>query len=74
MVQLPEGGAPAVGTVSNNGTSIALDQGVTLSSLSGVTYTGSASQGTDKIWLKAYNGNWKAVVEANIADLALRRL
>jgi hypothetical protein len=65
----PEAGAPALGTVTNNGTPIPLDQAVTLSSLSGLTYTGSATHGTDEIWLKAFNGSWDPTwVRADITD------
>jgi hypothetical protein len=46
---LPEGGAPALGTVTNNGTPVAPDQTVTLGSLNGLLYTGSAMHGTDEI-------------------------
>jgi phosphohistidine swiveling domain-containing protein len=66
----PEGGAPAVGTLTSNGTPIALDQWVTLNSLSGLVYTGSASSGTDKIWLMAYNGQWSEAL-ANVTDPGL---
>ena len=55
--------------MTNNGTPIPLDQAVTLSSLSGLMYTGSASHGTDEIWLRAFNGNWNGGwVQANITD------
>jgi hypothetical protein len=65
----PEKGMPALGVVSNNGTPIPLDQAVTVSSLSGLAYTGSASQGTDHIWLKAFNGSWNGSwVRASIVD------
>jgi hypothetical protein len=65
----PEGGAPALGTVTNNGTPIPLDQSVTAASLSGLTYTGSATSGTDYIWLKAFNGAWnESWARASIAD------
>jgi hypothetical protein len=64
----PEQGAPALGTVTNNGTSIALDTWVTLASLNGVVYTGSATSGTDEIWLRAYNGTWSSGPEANLTD------
>ena len=69
LVQLAEGGAPALGAVTNNGTPIPLDQTVTLTSLNGLTYTGSATHGTDEIWLRAFNGNWNGGwVQANITD------
>ncbi|MBC9883441.1 hypothetical protein G8O24_39835 [Bradyrhizobium sp. INPA01-394B] len=63
-------GLPAKGTLTNNGTAVATDQAVTLSSLSGLVYTGSAASGTDKIWLEAYNGSWDSAgwVEVDIAD------
>lgn len=65
----PQGGAPALGTVTNNGTPVPLDQTVTLTSLTGLTYTGSANSGTDGIWLRAFNGNWNGGwVQANIND------
>jgi hypothetical protein len=65
-----EGGAPALGTVTySNGTPIPLDQAVTLGSLTGLTYTGSATHGTDEIWLKAFNGSWDPTwVRADITD------
>jgi hypothetical protein len=66
-----EGGAPALGTVTNTGTPIALDQTVTLGSLGGLAYTGSAAHGTDKIWLKAFNGSWSGWTEADITDPGL---
>ena len=64
----PQAGAPALGTVTKNGTPIALNQTVTVSSLSGLEYTGSATAGTDEIWLQAYDGVWGGWVEANITD------
>jgi hypothetical protein len=66
----PEGGAPALGTVTySNGTPIPLDQAVTLGSLTGLTYTGSATHGTDEIWLKAFNDSWDPTwVRADITD------
>ena len=64
----PQAGAPALGTVTENGTPIALNQAVTVSSLSGLEYTGSATAGTDEIWLRAYDGVWGGWVEANITD------
>ncbi|WP_210324913.1 BPSL0067 family protein [Bradyrhizobium campsiandrae] len=67
----PEGGSPALGTLTNNGTPVALDQAVTLTSLAGLAYTGSATHGTDKIWLEAYNGAWSGGntwTEADITD------
>src|SRR6202040_867784 len=67
----PEQEMPALGTVTNNGTPIPLDQAVTLGSLSGLTYTGSAAHGTDKIWLKAYNGSWSGWSKADITDPGL---
>ena len=64
----PEGGDPAFGTLTDNGTPVALDQWVTVSSLSGLEFTGSATPGTDDIWLKAYNGVWSSSVAATITD------
>jgi hypothetical protein len=65
----PEGGVPALGTVTNNGSPIPLDQAVTLTSLNGLMYTGSATQGTDGIWLKTFNGSWASNwVRTNIVD------
>ena len=61
-------GAPALGTVTDSGTPIALDQSVTVTTLSGLDYTGSASAGTDQIWLKAYDGVWTNWVQADISD------
>src|SRR5262249_13874090 len=45
-----------------------MDQSVPLSSLANLAYIGSAIQGTDKIWLKAYDGTWTNWVEADIND------
>jgi hypothetical protein len=65
----PEQGAPALGTVTDNGATIALDRPVTITSLSGLEYTGSATAGTDEIWLQAYNGSiWTGWAQANITD------
>jgi hypothetical protein len=64
----PEGGDPAYGSVTDNGTPIADDQWVTVSSLSGLDFVGSATPGTDDIWLKAYNGQWSSSVQATITD------
>jgi large repetitive protein len=66
----PQVGAPALGTLTNNGTPIAMNQSVKLSSLSGLTYTGAATAGTDKIWVQAYNGSWSGAVELDISDVA----
>jgi len=41
---------------------------VTLPSLNGVVYTGSANTGTDEMWLRAYNGAWSNSSQANITD------
>ena len=64
----PEGGDPAFGSVTDNGTPIALDQWVTVSSLSGLDFIGSATPGTDDIWLRAYNGVWSADPQATITN------
>ena len=64
----PEGGNPALGTVTNNGTPIALDQPVTVTSLSGLSYTGSATPGTDIVFLKAYDGVWSGWTPALLTD------
>jgi hypothetical protein len=64
----PEGGAPALGTVTNNGSPIAKDQAVTLASLGGLAYLGSATPGVDKIWVKAFNGTWTGWTEADLTD------
>jgi hypothetical protein len=61
-------GYPALGSLTNNGTPIAQNQLVTLSSLAGVVYTGSATAGTDKIWLQVYNGTWSGWAEADLTD------
>lgn len=68
----PDGGAPARGTLTNNGTAIPLNQPVTLTSLDGLVYTGSAKAGTDKIWLEAYNGSWSNNGEWTEADITDR--
>src|SRR5438105_3982431 len=53
------GGAPALGTLTDsNGSPVMLGQPVTLTSLSGLVYTGSTTPGTDRIWLQAFNGTW----------------
>jgi hypothetical protein len=67
----PEDGSPALGALTNNGKAIAKNQWVTLSSLSGLEYTGSATAGTDKIWVRAYNGSWSDTSEADITDPGL---
>ena len=54
--------------VTNNGTPIAADQWVTVSSLSGLAFVGSATPGTDHIWLEAYNGSWSSDTEAMVTD------
>jgi hypothetical protein len=64
----PEGGNPALGTVTNNGTPIALDQPVPITSLSGLSYTGSATQGTDIVFLRAYDGVWSGWIWAGLTD------
>ena len=64
----PEGGDPAFGSVTDNGTPIALDQWVTVSSLSGLDFIGSGTPGTDDIWLRAYNGVWSADPQATLTD------
>ena len=68
----PQAGDPAYGMVTNNGTPIAADQWVTVSSLSGLAFVGSATPGTDHIWLQAYNGSWNSPsTEAIITDAGL---
>src|SRR5262249_38413478 len=50
-------------------TPIPLDQPVTLNSISGLVYTGSATHGVDEIWLRAFNGSWNGGWgQANITD------
>src|SRR5262249_28055352 len=48
--------SPALGTVTLNGTAIATNQAVTVGDLSGLSYVGSTIAGTDKLWVRAYNG------------------
>ena len=64
----PEQGEPAFGTVTNNGTPIATDQPVSVSSLSGLQYNGAASSGTDYLWLRTFNGQWSGWTLATIAN------
>ena len=64
----PEQGDPAFGTVTNNGTPIALDKPVIVSSLSGLQFTGSATTGTDHLWVSAYNGQWGSWAQATLTD------
>jgi hypothetical protein len=59
---------PALGTVTYNGTPIATDQPVTVTSLSGLEYTGPAISGTDVFNLQAYNGVWSGWVQAEVTD------
>ena len=54
--------------MTENGTPIALNQTVTVSSLSGLEYTGSATAGTDETWLRVFDGTWSGWVQANITD------
>ncbi len=61
-------GAPALGTVTENGTPIALNQPVTVTNLTGLEYIGSATAGTDEMWLRAFNGTWSGWVQADITD------
>ena len=63
-----QAGHPALGEVTDNGTPIAIDQWVTVSSLSGLDYVGGATTGTDEIWLKAANGGGSTQAQANITD------
>jgi hypothetical protein len=65
----PEGGNPALGTVTNNGTPIAGDQPVTLTSVNGLSYTGSATPGTDIAFLRAYGGVWSGWNWAGLTDI-----
>jgi hypothetical protein len=51
-----------------NGVAIAQDRWVTLSSLSGLEYTGSAMPGTDKLWVIANNGRSSNMAVVNITD------
>ena len=67
----PEGGDPADGTVTNNGTPIVADQWDTVSSLSGLALVGSVTPGTDHIWLQAYNGVWSNSSQVTITDPGL---
>ena len=65
----PQEGAPALGTVTDSGTPIALDQTVTVTSLNGLEYTGSANAGIDELWLRVFNdGSWTGWVQADIND------
>jgi hypothetical protein len=63
------GGAPALGTLTNNGTAVPLNQPVTFTGLSALVYTGPATAGTDKIWLQAYNGSWSNNGDWTEADI-----
>jgi hypothetical protein len=65
----PSHGSPALGTIALNGTPIAVNQVVTLSSLSGMTYMGGTGHGIDKIWLQAFNGSGASnLAGADISD------
>ncbi len=64
----PEGGDPADGQVTDNGTPIATDQWVTLTSLSGLSYIGAGTPGSDHLWLRAYNGQWSSAAQAVLTD------
>jgi hypothetical protein len=66
----PEGGYPALGTVTYNGTPIATDQAVPVSGLSGLTYTGPATQGADIVNLRVFNGVWSGWTYAILTDQA----
>jgi hypothetical protein len=61
-------GEPAIGQVTDNGVPIALDQWVTLSSLAGLDYVGSATAGTDDLWLQVFDGQWSPVTLATLAN------
>jgi hypothetical protein len=65
-----QGGAP-LGTVTNNGTAIAANQWVTVSSLSALDYIGPAKAGKDEVWVQAYNGTWSNNPGAVITDQGL---
>ena len=67
----PQGGDPADGTVTNNGTPIAADQWDTVSSLSGLAFVGAVTPGSDHIWLQAYNGVWSNSSQVTITDPGL---
>ena len=67
----PEGGNPALGTVTNNGIPIALDQPVTVASLNGLSYIGSSTPGTDILFLRAYDGVWSDWNWAGLTDQGL---
>jgi hypothetical protein len=67
----PALGAPALGTVTNNNQPIPLNQAVPVTSLSGLNYVGSATAGTDAIWLKAFDGQWSNWVKASITDVGV---
>ena len=64
----PEGGNPALGTVTDNGNPIAVDQAVTVASLSGLNYIGSSTPGTDILFLQAYDGVWSGWTWAGLTD------
>ncbi len=66
----PTSNHPALGTVTLNGTPIAVNQAVSVgSSLTGLVYTGSsmAGIGTDQVWVRANDGTqWSAWTLQNI--------
>jgi hypothetical protein len=64
------GGYPALGTVTNNGVAVALDQPVILTDLSELVYTGSTNRALTRFGCKpttgaGANGSW---TEADIGD------
>ena len=64
----PAGGNPALGTVTDNGNPIAINQAVPVTSLSGLTYTGSATPGTDVLFVQAFDGVWSGWMPAFLTD------
>jgi hypothetical protein len=54
--------------VTDSGTAIPLNVPVTVGSLSALDYIGSATAGTDEMWLRVYDGVWSTWVQANIID------
>src|SRR5260221_6835643 len=63
------GSNPPLGVVTLNGTPIATQQAVTVSSLSGLVYTAPVTAGTDVVQMRGYDGTqWSSWVQQTITD------
>jgi hypothetical protein len=60
-----------VGTLTDASGTLPAFQNDTVTSLTGLTYTGGASAGTDRLWVQAFDGQWSNWVYVDMNDVGV---